>query len=403
MGLLDNQSQNQYNTATSGQGQYQFVTLDNIINAFMVAYVGEGKIISKVSRTDVQFHAMRAVQELSYDVFRSVKSQEIEVPATLTMMLPQDYVNYVKLVRVGSDGIERVLYPTGKTSNPFPIFQNTPESTVDPGGYNFTDVDNDGELDTLAEQTESDTWTSYKDQTEVDIYTDDAVDVDLDYRGRRYGLDPQYAQSNGTFFIDYSRGFIHFGSALSGKTVILKEFIVDANNAQGVQPTMPFNYRIKARITDWKWNSYSSDRINWGLQPPAVMASVITSPYSIGSAVGSGDIVQIAADLDNSKLYFGINGTWVQSGDPTSGATGTGAVSLTSYTGTPAVGDIWWFPLFHSYDTTSSSNFNFGNGYFGTTAVTSANADDAGIGAMEYDVPAGYYCLCTKNIKAYGG
>ena len=124
---------------------------------------------------------------------------------------------------------------------------------------------------------------------------------------------------------------------------------------------------------------------------------------SWGSAVGSGDIVQIAVDLDNSKLYFGINGTWVQSGDPTSGATGTGAVSLTSYTGTPAVGDIWWFPLFHSYDTTSSSNFNFGNGYFGTTAVTSANADDAEIGAMEYDVPAGYYCLCTKNIKAYGG
>ena len=74
--------------------------------------------LSKVNRTDVQFHAMRAIQELSYDVFRSFKSQEIEVPNTLSMILPQDYVNYTKLVRIGSDGIERPIYPTGKTSNP---------------------------------------------------------------------------------------------------------------------------------------------------------------------------------------------------------------------------------------------------------------------------------------------
>ena len=118
MGLLDNQTQNAYYTG-SDFGTYQFTTLDHIINGFMIAYVGESKIISKVSRTDVQFHAMRAVQELSYDVFRSIKSQEIEIPSSLTMALPQDYVNYVKLVRISSDGIERVLYPTGKTSNPY--------------------------------------------------------------------------------------------------------------------------------------------------------------------------------------------------------------------------------------------------------------------------------------------
>jgi len=121
MGLLDSQSQSQYYNATSGFGSYQFITLDNIISSFMIAYVGEGKLITKVNRTDVQFHAMRAIQELSYDVFRSIKSQEIEVPPTLKMILPQDYVNYVKVVRVDSDGIERNLYPTGKTSNPFPV------------------------------------------------------------------------------------------------------------------------------------------------------------------------------------------------------------------------------------------------------------------------------------------
>ena len=168
---------------------------------------------------------MRAVQELSYDVFRSIKSQEIEVPSTLTMMLPQDYVNYVKLVRVDSSGIERILYPTGKTSNPFAIKQNTD------GTYDFTqDTDGDGDIDSddeisdsLLEQSgNSNTWSNYKDQTSPDPYSDDSTDLEIDSRGRRYGLDPQHVQSNGTFFIDYQRGYIHFGSSLSGQTVTLK-------------------------------------------------------------------------------------------------------------------------------------------------------------------------------------
>tara|TARA_R100000152_G_C6781781_1_gene217098 strand:- start:5009 stop:6451 length:1443 start_codon:yes stop_codon:yes gene_type:complete len=126
MGLL-NQTQAAYYSANNAAnyGNYQFTTLDNIISGFMVAYVGEHKILNKINRTDVQFHAMRAIQELSYDVFRSIKSQEIEVPNTLSMILPQDYVNYVKLTTVGSDGIEKNIYPTGKTSNPFAITQNT--------------------------------------------------------------------------------------------------------------------------------------------------------------------------------------------------------------------------------------------------------------------------------------
>tara|TARA_R110002096_G_scaffold120539_3_gene261054 strand:+ start:340 stop:1230 length:891 start_codon:yes stop_codon:yes gene_type:complete len=216
MGLLDNQTQNQYYTG-SNLGNYQFTSLDNIISAFMITYVGESKIINKVNRTDVQFHAMRAIQELSYDVFRSVKSQEIEVPSTLTMILPQDYVNYVKLVRVGSDGIERVLYPTGKTSNPFSIEQDTD------GNYQYVDTDLDAVNDSLSETTPSETWDNYKGQTpNPDPYSDDTTDIEIDNRGRRYGLDPQHSQVNGSFYIDYQRGYIHFSSALAGETVTLK-------------------------------------------------------------------------------------------------------------------------------------------------------------------------------------
>ena len=212
MGLLDNQTQYQYYTG-GDYGSYQFVTLDNIINAFMFTYVGESKILNKVNRTDVQFHAMRAVQELSYDVFRSVKSQEIELSSTLKMIIPQDYVNYVKLTSVGSDGIERNLYPTGKTSNPFAITQD------DSGNYIYDNLNVN-----LDEQDPSDTWEDYQTASTptTSVNATDSTDVEIDYRGRRYGLDPQHAHEHGSYYIDPLKNYIHFSSNLSGKTIILK-------------------------------------------------------------------------------------------------------------------------------------------------------------------------------------
>ena len=219
MGLLDGTTQAQYYASSNSgnYGNYQFTTLENIINAFMYIYVGEGKIISKANRTDVQFHAMRAVQELSYDVLKSFKSQEIEVPNTLSMILPQDYVNYIKLVRVGTDGIERRLYPANKTSDPFAITQ------VD-GVYQYTDTDGDEITDTLTEQTPSNTSDNFDDATPTNYHLYDinySSDIDISVEGRRYGLDPQHAQINGSFFIDNLRGLIKFGSTLAGETVTL--------------------------------------------------------------------------------------------------------------------------------------------------------------------------------------
>jgi hypothetical protein len=85
-------------------GGYQFISLDDIINQFMVVYVGEGKILSNVRRTDVQFHAMRGMQELTYDTFRSCKTLELEVPPSLLLPLPHDYVEYAKISWVDSSG-----------------------------------------------------------------------------------------------------------------------------------------------------------------------------------------------------------------------------------------------------------------------------------------------------------
>ena len=248
MGLLSQNQNTYYSSGNSGNyGDYQFTSLDSIINGFMVAYVGESKLISKVNRTDIQFHAMRAIQEFSYDIFRSIKAQEIEVPNTLQMILPQDYVNYSKMTTSGVDGIERVLYPTGKTSNPFAINQ-----TAD-GSYDFnqtidgsTSVSND-----LQYQTDSDTWTGYKSHTPNEIRNDyETSENYLDHYGRRYGLDPQHAQDNGTFYIDANKGVIHFGSALAGSTIVL-HYISDGLGTDNEMVVHKF-----AEEAVYKWIAY---------------------------------------------------------------------------------------------------------------------------------------------------
>ena len=117
------------------------------------------------------------------------------------------------------------------------------------------------------------------------------------------------------------------------------------------------------------------------------------STQAYGSTYAANDIIGVALDLDNNKLYFSKNGTWQNSGDPESGATGTGAISITNTYYTPMTGGF-------SGDS-DNSNYNFGGGT--TWAVSSANADanDGGT-TFEYAPPSGYFAICTKNLAEYG-
>ena len=361
-----NQTQQTYYSG-SAYGDYQYLSLDEVIDNFTATYVGEGKILGAVLKADVSFHAHRALAELSYDTLKSCKSQEIEVCPNLKMPLPQDYVNYVKLTSVDSDGIEHVLYPTNKTSNPFSIEQDSDncddcgdssssyeyssnelkpqelectsnvtcsflttdldETThtgatdikqymianpnsfntnakrqeywekwfghvdqyclclqnsnsedhcgtqLDWSGWDFTTVSpgiwqlirNNSGWSRLRNSNNSitdaiaiaGTWNSYTTAVESTIPTSNAWDnykssggnsvaidqstttnlaVDADNyfqnTGQRYGLDGQYAQTNGSWYIDCAKGLIHFSSNLSGKTIILK-YISDGLGTDG--------------------------------------------------------------------------------------------------------------------------------------------------------------------------
>ena len=117
------------------------------------------------------------------------------------------------------------------------------------------------------------------------------------------------------------------------------------------------------------------------------------SGSSFGNTFTTGDIIGVALDATNSKLYFSKNGTWQNSGDPTSGSTGTGAVSITANeTYFAVMGD-------GGSSVGSGASANFGNGYFGTTVISSEGTNASGIGKFEYDVPTGYTALSTKGLN----
>ena len=122
--------------------------------------------------------------------------------------------------------------------------------------------------------------------------------------------------------------------------------------------------------------------------------STISGTTSTHPTFAEGDFLMFAMDLDNNKLYFGKNGTWNDSGDPTSGSTGTGSVADISSTA------VWspYAEIKYGSDTVSA---NFGQGYFRTTSAGS-NTDANGHGKFKYSVPSGYYAICTKNIKEFG-
>ena len=206
----------QYYVDGGDHGSYAKLSLEEVIDSFSATYIGKGKLCENVLLADVTFHALRGLQELSYDTLRCSKDWEIEVPSTLVMVMPVDYVNYVKLSWSDGNGIERIVYPTSTTSNPRDI---TPTLT-DAGAFPNPGTDTD-----LADDESSTTWENFQAQDSpdlVDVNVNETDDVYGHLEGQRYGIDPQYAQANGTFYIDEDQGKFHFSSNLAGKTLILR-------------------------------------------------------------------------------------------------------------------------------------------------------------------------------------
>ena len=198
-------------------GSYAYIDLNDVINNFLVAYVGVGKLISSVKRTDLIFHAKRGLQEFSYDTLKSIKSQELTIPPSLSVPLPQDYVNYVKCSWIDSAGAKHIIYPTRVTSNPteLPIQDSDGIPTQDDFSENLE-----------ANQSVTEERWSSQDPTNNWRPDDYRYPYNEDLLGRRYGLQPEEAQVNGKFTINERLGTFSFSSDLAGKLIIF-EYISD--------------------------------------------------------------------------------------------------------------------------------------------------------------------------------
>jgi len=205
-------------------GGYRHTSLADIVSSFMVAYVGDGKLITNVAKSDVLFHARRGIAEFSYDVLKTVKVQEVELSTSLSIPMPQDYVSYIKLSFIGSDGIKRIIYPTRLTVNPT-------EAPTQDNDYNYV-YDGDGNIISGDSYTET-KWQAYDtDNITGNINANDDYfvgrDDRLDYSfGGRHGLEPEHQQINGYFTIDERTGSFAFSSDLSGKIITI-EYVSDS-------------------------------------------------------------------------------------------------------------------------------------------------------------------------------
>jgi hypothetical protein len=205
---------------------YSYIKLSEVIKNFQVAYIGTGKLIPSCKRTDVIFHAKRGLQEFSYDTLKSIKSQELTIPPSLSVIIPQDYVNYVKVSFIDALGVKRPIYPANNlTTNPYstPLQDNLGTPTQDNFGENLEGTS----------QTEE-RWRNADDNILNSNINNQLVNDGYEWRygypglvlGQQYGLDPQYAQTNGWFTINNREGKMSFSSNLANKLIVL-EYISD--------------------------------------------------------------------------------------------------------------------------------------------------------------------------------
>lgn len=121
---------------------------------------------------------------------------------------------------------------------------------------------------------------------------------------------------------------------------------------------------------------------------------------SYGNSLANNDILGVALDLDNLKLYFSKNGVWQNSADPVAGTGDVVSAGAKALNGSGSTGTYYFCCADFDQSTVCNVQANFGNGYFGTTPVSSAENPDDGIGIFEYTVPNGFKALCTKSINA---
>jgi hypothetical protein len=207
-------------------GSYQYISLQDVVNNFLLMYSGNHSLVNNEERYKILFHAKRAVQELNYDAFKEIKVLQLTVPDNLIFILPSDYVNWVR-VSMYKDGWLRPLTENIQTLSSRAYLQdNTGRILFDEDGNALSPQYSNIDFDRLSKIKKS-------------IYLNQANQFDgnegFNYDGMwyfegtigaAYGLNTETANFNPTFNIDRKSGVINFDSPMAGESCIV-EYVSD--------------------------------------------------------------------------------------------------------------------------------------------------------------------------------
>jgi len=207
-------------------GSYQYVSLEDVVNNFLLMYSGNHSLVNNEERYKILFHAKRAIQELNYDAFKEIKALELSVPESLIYILPSDYVNWVR-ISLYKDGWLRPLTENIQTlsSNAY-LQDNQGMILFDQNGGILQPHNSTIDYQRL-------------NKTKKSIYLNQGSQFNGQYGwdidgmwyfqyniGAAIGLNTETANFNPTFNIDKRTGVINFDSTMSGQICIL-EYVSD--------------------------------------------------------------------------------------------------------------------------------------------------------------------------------
>jgi hypothetical protein len=194
-------------------GEYQYVTLTELVNNFITNMVGDDKLLSNVKRYNVLYHMKRGISELSYDALKDIRNVELEIGDTLSIPLPIDYISYVRVSVVGDDGTLQPLAINNKTT--------IARSYLQDHQYNIL-FDQDGYP---LEATPSVVENNFSGSTYIKVPSDEAKGNYTVSASPNFNFDTSQ-NGNGTFVIDKRTGRMNFSSNIFSKIVVI-EYISD--------------------------------------------------------------------------------------------------------------------------------------------------------------------------------
>lgn len=207
-------------------GSYQYISLEDIVNNFMLMYQGNHSLINNEERYKILFHAKRGIQELNYDAFKETKILQLDICHDLRFVLPPDYVNWIRVSMWDNNTL-------------FPLTENIQAMSSD--AYlqdNDCKILFDIDGNVLRPQY-SELDKARLDNTQKSIYLNEnspyygyeGWNIDgcwfFEWQiGARFGLNTETANENPTFRVDQKAGVINFSSGMAEKSCVL-EYVSD--------------------------------------------------------------------------------------------------------------------------------------------------------------------------------